>query len=605
VTPPNWLDVLDETVRLAMAHGRTDLAESVQQKRTQLLDTRLRVAVLGEPKQGKSQLINGLLNAPACPVDDELTATLPIVVTYAETPCAALIQAPPAATRKPLSVDQVAAAVSGGLPDRSSATHVELGLPRSLLAGGLVLVDTPAVTGRDLASLDTLTTWARADVVLVVSDATSELSEPELSRIAHLMRSHVRVALVLTKTDMSPRWREIAEHNRRRLVAAGIRTAIIPVSAELRLRAAGSHDSAINAESGFPELLARLGHEQSTKTDELARAAAGQLTNTIIEQLAAPLRTEVPDADRMPTAGPLSRLHEAQHTIDELRRTSVRWQHTLNDTVADLSSDLEYDLRDRTRKILKKVDEVFNTADPLSDWDTFALWLDENLIEAAEANHGWMLQRFDVITRQVADHFIGYGYGQDTSPRLAPPSLDHLINEVPVLEQPHVERFTWVQKFFTGLRGSYGGILILGLATSLAGMSLINPISLGAGAVFGGKTILDESRALLKRRQATVKAAAQRHVDDFFLLVNKDCRDMVRQLQRMLRDHFTDLTEELQQRIVESFRRVKQEADADIAERDQRLQQLVVLQEQARRLVAAPATTGSGTPIGVPVGSRA
>jgi hypothetical protein len=166
-----------------------------------------------------------------------------------------------------------------------------------------------------------------------------------------------------------------------------------------------------------------------------------------------------------------------------------------------------------------------------------------------------------------------------------------------------VERFTYTQKFFSALRGSYGDILIFGLATSLAGMSMFNPISLGAGAVFGGKTLLDESRALLKRRQATVKAASQRHVDDFFLLVSKDCRDMVRQLQRLLRDHYTELTEELQQRIIESFRRAKQEADADVAERDQQMRQLAALQEQARRLVSAPATTRA--PVGVPAGSRA
>jgi GTPase Era involved in 16S rRNA processing len=598
---------------MAAAHGRIDLAELVQQKRTQLLDRRLRVVVLGQPKQGKSQLINALLNAPACPVGDELTATLPILVTYSANPCAALVHGPPTpswsgasleADRTPLPVDQVASAVSGGAAERTGATHLELGLPRSLLAGGIVLIDTPAVNGRDLAPLDALTAWATADVVLVVSDATSELSELELSRMAHLMRSHVRVALVLTKTDMSPRWRETAEHNRRRLAAAGVRATVIPVSAELRLRAAGSHDSAINAESGFPELLARLAHEQSTKTDELARAAASQLSNTIIEQLAAPLRTEAPNADSAPSASPMSRLLEAQRTIDELRRTAVRWQHTLNDEMADLSSDLDYDLRDRTRKILQKVDEAFNTADPLSDWDTFAQWLDENLIEAAEANHGWMLQRFDVITRQVADHFLGYSYGQNNPPRLAQRFPEHLIDEVPLMERPHVERFTYVQKFFTGLRGSYGGILILGLVTSLAGMSLINPISLGAGAIFGGKTILDESRALLKRRQATVKSAAQRHVDDFFLLVNKNCRDMVRQLQRVLRGHFTEVTEELQQSIVESFRRVKEEADADVAQRDQRIRQLVLLQEQARRLVAAPAADRSRTPVGASEGSR-
>ncbi|GAA1370819.1 dynamin family protein [Catellatospora chokoriensis] len=596
---PIWLDVLDETARLSAAHGRTDLVESVQQKRTQLLDPRLRVLVLGEPGQGKSQLINGLLNAPACPVGDELTTVLPTVVTHADTPTVALVHTPPAGNRPggaitepdrtPLPLDQVAAAVAGKLGGHPGAAHVEIGLPRALLGSGMVLIDTPGLDALDPTQLDALTAFARADIVLVASDVNSELSPSEISTIGHLAQSHARVALVLTKIDLSPRWRDAAEQSRRRLAAIGVRPAVLPVSADLRLRAAGSNDSAVNAESGFPALLARLNTDRAAKTGELARAAVGQLTRTVIEQLAAPLRTEPAEARPEPAPGPLSRLHEAQRTVDELRRCSVRWQHTLNDEMADLLSDLEYDLRDRTRKILRKVDEVFDKADPLSDWDTFAQWLDENLLEADEANHGWMLQRFDVISRRVAEHFLAYGHGDDTAPGWSPASREHLTENVPLMEQPYVERFTYVQKFFTGLRGSYGGILIFGLATSLAGMPLINPVSLGAGALFGAKTVLDESRGLLKRRQATVKAAAQRHVDDFFLLVSKDCRDMVRQLQRLLRDHYTALTEQLQQQIVESLRRAKLAADADVAERDQQMRQLAVLQEQARRLAAAPA----------------
>ncbi|MFN3924651.1 MAG: helix-turn-helix domain-containing protein, partial [Pseudarthrobacter sp.] len=90
--------------------------------------------------------------------------------------------------------------------------------------------------------------------------------------------------------------------------------------------------------------------------------------------------------------------------------------------------------------------------------------------------------------------------------------------------------------------------------------------SIGAGALFGGKSIRDEGRQLLRRRQATVKAAVQRHVDDFFVRVSKDSRDAARRAQRVLRDHFAALTEELQTGIIESLRTAKNQAEATARE---------------------------------------
>jgi hypothetical protein len=142
---------------------------------------------------------------------------------------------------------------------------------------------------------------------------------------------------------------------------------------------------------------------------------------------------------------------------------------------------------------------------------------------------------------------------------------------------------------------------MFGLATTLAGMPMINAVSVGAGAVFGGKSIWDESRSLLKRRQSMVKSSVQRYVDDYFVRVTKECRDTARQVQRMLRDHFAALTEELQEAIIQSFRSAKQAADADAAVREQRqreiqqkMTRLAAVYEQAQRLGTA---RGGATPL--------
>ncbi|MEU2612504.1 dynamin family protein [Micromonospora sp. NPDC007271] len=612
-----WLDVLDEIARTCSAHGRGDLLQTVRQKRAQLLDPKLRVLVIGESHQGKSQLINAIVNAPACPVGDGRTTLLPTVVQHAEVPSAAVVHAPPPSApgrsvgtmvpvtgeRIPVALDQVAAGVAAALGRRpgGGAAHVEIGLPRALLGAGLVLVDTPGadeVAALNAAGPAAAPAWA--DTVLLVSDSTRELSAGELTMLLHVTRSHPNVVVVQTKTDLVADWRVVAERNRQHLADAGVPAPVVPVSAALRLRAAAADDKQLNAESGFHVLIARLRQDLAGKSDRLARAAVGVTARTVVEQLAAPMRAELASQEAEEQSGPISRLHAAQREVDELRRCTTRWQNTLADEMTDLIADIEYDLRDRTRQILRTVEEAFDTADPLVSWDVFQEWLERSLVEAAEANHEWLVQRCDWATRRVAATFARYG--ADVLPPWSMATPADLGDRLPEIERPHIDRFTPSQKLLTGMRGSYGGLLMVGLATTLAGMSMINPLSVGVGALLGGKSIRDESRQLLRRRQAVVKTAIQRHVDDFFVQVTKDRREAVRQVQRMLRDHFTALTEELQEAIIQSFRSAKQAADTEAAVREQRqreirakMTRLAGLFEQAQQLTGsrpAPASLG-------------
>jgi hypothetical protein len=603
VIAPIWLDVLDELARMCAAHGRGDLLRSVQQKRIQLLDPSLRVLVVGEPKQGKSQLINALINAPVCPVGDGPTTALPTVIRYAETPAAALVRAQPVprqstgavvadVDRTPVPMDQLVAGITGkaGRPG-ATAMHIEVGVPRELLNAGLVLVDMPGADEVEAVSgaVSPEATIGRADTVLMVSDSTRELSVAELNILLHVMQSHSNVIVVQTKIDLSPDWRTVAERNRRHLASAGIPAALVCVSAALRLRAAGATDKALNAESGFPQLIGRLRRDLGGKADVLARSSVALIARNVLEQLAAPLRAELASQDVHEQSGPMSRLRAAQREVDELRRCTTRWQNALGDEMADLISDIEYDLRDRTRQILKVVDEAFDTADPLTSWDSFQEWLEASLVEAAKANREWFVQRCDWIAQRVADNFARYG--RDALPAWSMTGSEDLADQLPTLDRPLIDRFTASHKLITGMKGSYGGVLMFGLATTLAGMPMINVVSVGAGAVFGGKSIWDESRSLLKRRQSMVKSAVQRYVDDHFVRVTKECRDTARQVQRILRDHFAALTEELQEAIVQSFRSAKQAADADAAVREQRqreiqqkMTRLAAVYEQAQRL---------------------
>ncbi|SFP69493.1 Dynamin family protein [Amycolatopsis arida] len=571
-----WLEVLDDTIRACVAHRRQDLVEWLHGRRTQLLDRKVRVLVVGAAGQGKSQLVNALVNAPVCAVGDDHTTTVPAVVQHAETPSATLVAddgltAGPRALERPVPArTPVAVEAATARANRSPDTlaRIEIGLPRELLAGGLALIDTPPVT--DPAALSVPTALPQADAALVVSDATGELSPTELDLLGKVVRLCPMVLVVLTKIDLTPDWRRVAERNRTRLANGGLPATVLPVSAALRLAAARAGDRALNEESGFGELVRCLHRDLLGRVDVLAGQSAGVASGLAVDQLLAPLR-EAYTATRQADTGELTeRWREAGRALERLQRASARWQTLLADEVADLQSDVEYDLRDRTRQILREVDEYFEVADPAKVWPEFERWLRDNLTAVAETNSRWLLDRFDWIARKIGRHVA------PREPDVLPAAVarDAPPGQLGELRMPSIERFGIGQKLFVGMRGSYSGLLMFGLATTLAGMSLINPISLGAGAAFGAKSVFEERGNRLKRRQAAARTAAHRYVDDFYLGYGKHSKDTARLIHRALRDRFSEIAEERRAEITESAKAIKEIIDADAVQRGARAQEL-------------------------------
>src|SRR6266508_2984888 len=79
----------------ANAYKRPDLVERLANTARRLADPSFHVFVVGEFKQGKSSLVNALLNAPVCPVDDDIATSAPTAVRYGEEPKAAVLLKPP------------------------------------------------------------------------------------------------------------------------------------------------------------------------------------------------------------------------------------------------------------------------------------------------------------------------------------------------------------------------------------------------------------------------------------------------------------------------------------------------------------------------------
>ena len=575
-----------QTVELALqastAYQRPDLAVRARQALQRLHNPRVRILVVGEFKQGKSMLVNALVNAPICPIDDDISTSVPTVVRYAHHPSATLIRgawgggdADEREERVQVPIEQIASHVSeaGNPGNHAGLKYAEAGIPRDILADGLELVDTPGVGG--LGSVHGSATMAMlpsADAILLVSDAAAEYSRPELEFLRQAALACPNVACVLTKIDLYPRWQWIAELDRRHLRTAGIDAELLPVSSMLRLHSLRARDHALNAESGFPALITFLRERVLGQSERLANRAAANDVVTITAQLATGMRAELAACEDPGQAARLvAELEQARQRADDLRDRGARWAQVLNDGIADLYADVDHDLRDRMRVVVREAEKVLDDADPGKIWDQFATQMEEQAAAAVSANFLWATERARWLAAQVADLFEEDSAQALPQLRTARAAMPEMIAD---LEQPGREKFGVGQRAFVGLRGGYIGTLMAGMASTFIGLSLLNPFSAAAGLLMGGKMVRDESRRLLDRRRMEGKNTVRRYVDDVSFQVGKQSRDMLRYMQRDLRDHFMARSDELVRSAQESLIATERALQTGEAERQQRIADL-------------------------------
>ncbi len=572
-------EVVDIAVKAAVAYRRDDLLHRLRGTQARLADRTIRVLVAGEFKQGKSALVNALVNAPVCPVDDDAAACMPIEIGYAETPTADHVEYPDPHSqegrRHGIPIDGVRQHVRDtDATDRTVVRHVEVGIPRDILSGGLRLVDMPGSGGLgSLHGAGIVATLPSAHALIMVSDSSQEYTASELDFVCHAAQLCPTVLCVLTKIDLYPEWRRIAEIDRGRLRDAGVDARLLAVSSHLRTVALDRQDRQLNAESGFAALAHHLRDEVLANADRLACRSAAQDVLAVTKALHGSMSTELAALrDPAMTEALMAELAEATARADRLRKQSARWQQTLNDGVADLTADIDHDLRERMRAVLREAETELEAVDPTHVVDEFSAWLQRRVASAASANFVWTRQRVQWLASQVADHFGAEGVADLPTPEhtVAAGALAQAVE----FSMPEAEKFGFGQKWISGMRGGYGGTLMVGMASTLAGLALINPLSIVAGVLLGRKTVKDERKRMLQRRQAEAKSATRRYVDDVLFQLGKESRALLRQAQRTLRDHFSHVAEELVRSLAESTQAAQQAVSLDRKDRERRIADL-------------------------------
>lgn len=146
--PTRVLIELDHTTAIAETRQRGDLAARLARAKARVEDPQIRVVIAGQLKQGKSHLLNSLLNMPVARVGDDESTVLPTVVSYGDPASARLVVAR-AGGDGPELVDIPVTELGTDLRRAPAARgqevlRIEVTAPSPLLKGGLAFVDTPA-----------------------------------------------------------------------------------------------------------------------------------------------------------------------------------------------------------------------------------------------------------------------------------------------------------------------------------------------------------------------------------------------------------------------------------------------------------------------------
>ena len=352
---------LSSALKILDRYGHKDVAAAI---RRTWGDTALRgtVVVVGEVKRGKSSVINAIAGArDLLPVDVDVCTSAPVQVLRSEENTDVIdLNFGDRIERAPLSELREWATMNGarvaypdtpelptGVTVRVSGEHV----PKALF------IDTPGAGGLDRAAIDVALERARgAGVLLMVCDATTPITDPEMEILGRAAQAAGSVIVAVTKTDKNlRRWRAIVDDDRRLIREhLGRDVPVIGVSSLRAVDAAEMEDperrARVERTSGIAELRGRIAAEMA-RGALLSKVAALSMAETALEGVAATIAADLAAVDRAEEVVP-----ELEARRDELRRLrdhGQEWEQILarNITVARQSIMAGFDAEtDRIRE---------------------------------------------------------------------------------------------------------------------------------------------------------------------------------------------------------------------------------------------------------------
>ena len=337
----------EESVTRAADIARRYGQDSAADRAVQMLNATFRagtVVVVGEVKRGKSSLVNALIAQPdLLPVDVLTCTSAPIRVAVShDGPVVPQVTLVRGTEREMILATELARWVTvdgvGSLQGNNNAGMDEAQDPPSSAEisvrypemDGITVVDTPGVGGLDKRAVTAALQEARhAGVLLMVCDASTPITAPEMDILRQAHDSVGGVIVAVTKTDKNTRrWRAIVEDNKRLISShMGIDVPVVGVSSLRALDAARCIDPARRAElerrSGIAQLRSQL-RAQLRQPAAMGQRVALQSITTTLTGIAKTVRDDIRLLAESSTA--VEQLEAEKTTLERLREESSEFE---------------------------------------------------------------------------------------------------------------------------------------------------------------------------------------------------------------------------------------------------------------------------------------
>jgi energy-coupling factor transporter ATP-binding protein EcfA2 len=577
--------LVGELGQVASIAGRADLRERLERELARWGAAGTTIVVAGETGSGKSTLVNAMLGQPELlPVAGEGASTaVPVVVRHGPQLGVRIHALGGAPTDASLDAARDWISQAGNPGNRRGVQAVEIALPHSLLARGLVLVDTPGIpTGSASDGDSTLATLSWADALLFVTSARAPMSAHEVGFLRQAMERVETVIIVLSKTDAYPGWRDVQEQDRTTLESLALSSAPVPISSRLRHLAERTRrdgDAAfaqeLVADSGFPELAAALeerviGHAAGLRLTNLLR-----LCETLVDRLELADRATLAAGEDDPAA--LAALQDANARLADVGKATTAASSRVYDAFELARLDLTQQLTNRLGELQRTGEARAATVGSDADLQVLADELSAGLADVARQLAGAFASRVAYVLSDLERTYDAALAGPaetqvaTTEVRLAEPVSPALRGAYGTVRS-HYYPFL----MGSGIVGTLGATV-----TALAGVTIAWPIAIASLAIGGISVVLSrrvaDRDALRQRARETVRTVvgdARSELQGWLTRVVLETR---RALQDGIRQALEEQGEELRRAAEAEQRTLKSDRAARKRQRDAasaRLEQL-------------------------------
>jgi hypothetical protein len=307
----------------------------------------------------------------------------------------------------------------------------------------------------------------------------------------------------------------------------------------------------------------------------------------VLDQIEQQLQTELGVlTDPASVAEVVSRLNDATKHLEVLRGPGARWSILVADRVSDLSNNSSFEFRRAMRSVSHEMEEAIELLKSPEDWDELARRLQTEVADAV-TNVFVGVERGAQAAREAVIELIGED-SADVWPVLAGRERIDLAS-------------MWIDKgidpisnrggqklgsALVGLRGAQSGIVMFGmmsrfLPVGTAALMMSNPVTIGIGATFAGMQLADAHKRKIALRRQQARSNVRQFLDEVQFAVGNELSEVMRDVQRGIRDEFSERITELVRTYSETAAQAQQAAKdgGDAARR-----RVVALQDPLARI---------------------